>query len=648
MKRNKKKIALLLLLFIFLGLVFPLKSALALDVVDTLSSALKLSLFASFFPVAGPVAALLSPSFITDPMVGFVAEGMARAIASWATMISGTILNLSYSLLGWVTGDGFINISMTGTDNVFVTTGWASMRNLANIILVLGVVVIGLGMILGIEEYKAKKTLPVLIAIAILINFTPVICGFFIDFSNILMKYFLTGGLNNGMTIAVEEGFSRMSTNNPAAALGISSVYFIFSLVASITLTLYAFLFAARYLFIWILVIFSPIAFASKVFPQSNKIKHFFPDFFYWDKWWDEFIRWCVIGIYAGFFIFLANQLMSGMVSSPPSGSLSIFGSLFGYFLPIVVLLIGYKSIKGTLEQEVPGAKEVMGLAQKAGMAAITGGAGLATGLAAGGAAGLYTGATAQTGKGLIAEAVGGAKGAARGAFTAGGREAGRKAIIKGAERIPFVGPKPGAYEANLRKETASEEDRLGKLNNEDLNYLAQDKTVLTREGNIRRAAALNILAKRGSLNTDNSQYLEQAQSFGLNVSEVLRHRPDMAARFNKDDKYAIEKSVSRQSPGDFAKNVQVEALQDMDVAASMDIKKIREIGAKGSSAQIKSLVNLANNSAAVTKKETDLMSEVLDAAAKGNKEAQDAAQERLDRFRTAFSEIKRNVNFKR
>jgi hypothetical protein len=260
----------------------------------------------------------------------------------------------------------------------------------------------------------------------------------------------------------------------------------------------------------------------------------------------------------------------------------------------------------------------------------------------------LYTGATAQTGKGLIAEAVGGAKGAARGAFTAGGREAGRKAIIKGAERIPFVGPKPGAYEANLRKETASEEDRLGKLNNEDLNYLAQDKTVLTREGNIRRAAALNILAKRGSLNTDNSQYLEQAQSFGLNVSEVLRHRPDMAARFNKDDKYAIEKSVSRQSPGDFAKNVQVEALQDMDVAASMDIKKIREIGAKGSSAQIKSLVNLANNSAAVTKKETDLMSEVLDAAAKGNKEAQDAAQERLDRFRTAFSEIKRNVNFKR
>jgi hypothetical protein len=572
MDKNKKGIAITLLFFIFLGLFSPLAIASAedIDAVGLGFSALRFSMFANFFPALGAALGMLD---IAGALGKPVANGIIGAAAGWVAGVATLFLNLSRDLLNWVISDGFINVSMTGSDNVFVTYGWNMIRNLANIILVLGVVVIGLGMILGIEEYKAKKTLPTLIAIAILINFTPVICGFIIDFCNILMHYFLTGGISSGIASAVEEGISRIPTDNAMNALGIASVYFVFSIVASITLALYAFLFAARFLFIWVLVMFSPIAFVSRIFPKSSWIEHFFPSFFYWGKWWDQFIRWCVMGIYGGFFVFLANQLMTGQVSSAPSGGLSVFGSLFGYVLPIIVLLIGLKSVKSTLEQEVPGAKEALGLAKTAGMAAITGGAGLAAGLAAGGATGLYAGATAQTGRGLIAEAIGGAKGAARGALTSGGRAKGVRDVKRLIERVPLanrlVGG-PGAADAEFEAKKNAQKKRIAAIPN-------------TPEGN-RQAAALaenwelteedfsNRMALVESLGERNipirkellPKYLKEYQNYGGKIEDVIKGNPKFSKYFTNDqgNNMTIQEGLDKILPKDLSRNIQMSAIQ--------------------------------------------------------------------------------------
>jgi hypothetical protein len=577
MKGKKKKIAIVLLFLIFLGVISPLQSVLSQEdqVGQAVGQALMFILFPGFFPALGAMQQL------SETLCGLnLADCIIRAIASWAGTIATTFLNLSHALLNWVISSKFIGVSMTGPDNPFVSDGWTMMRNLANIILVLGLVVIGLGIILGLEEYQAKKTLPVLIAIAILINFTPVICGFVIDFSNVLMSYFLTGGLSAGLPNVVAEGISRIPANNAINALGIASVYLVFGIVGAITFTLYAFLFAARYLFLWIFIMFSPIAFVSRVFPQSKYIKHFFPEFFYWDTWWEKFLQWCVIGIYGGLFIFLANQLMGGMVTSPPSGALSPFGILFGYLLPILLLLIGLFSAWEAWQKglnAIPGMKQVVDLGTKAAMVAVTAGAGLAAGAVAGGVAGGLAGETAAMQKALTAgrgplraagETLwGGMKGAARGAATSGGREEGMRWARRGVEKIPLVGRAiggPGVADAEFEEQRKNTRKELEKFpdNNEGNNMLERRVNMwpVTKQDYLNRLEGLALLSERQGNAAEKTigKHAAQYQASGADINNILAAAPSLAKYFknDQDNPMTVQEAVNRIEPEVLAKKI--------------------------------------------------------------------------------------------
>ncbi|GAF67718.1 unnamed protein product, partial [marine sediment metagenome] len=104
-------------------------------------------------------------------------------------LISNLIFGIAGLLLGWVISPSFIGVKFT--DNPFVNVGWTLTRDLANMGFILILVAIGLGTALRIGEYTAKKTLPLLIIIALLINFTPVVCGLIIDATNIAMNFFI-------------------------------------------------------------------------------------------------------------------------------------------------------------------------------------------------------------------------------------------------------------------------------------------------------------------------------------------------------------------------------------------------------------------------------------------------------------------------
>ena len=656
MIRKNKKTVIVLLLIVFLLIISPLQSASGQEEqTDIIGSAV------SFFGSA-VMLSLCPPCFTFQQIFGNLGlaqpifDGVIRVVTAWAGAVSSIFLNASQSLLNWVISDSFMGMSMTGPDNPFVSYGWGIVRNLANIFLLLGLIIIGLGIILGLEEYQAKKTLPRLITIAILINFTPVICGFVIDFSNILMHYFLTGGLSSGLTNTVQEGLSRAASLNkdPIPLLAVVSVYFIFSVVGSLTYLLYALLFAGRYMFLWILIIFSPIAFVSHVFPQSSYVKHFFPEFFFWDTWWDKFLQWCVIGIYGGFFVFLANQLMGAIatnkLTSEPTGAVASFGNLFGYFLPILLLLIGFFSAKEAGKkgmEAIPGMKQViepiMGLGKMAAMAAITGGVGLAAGAAAGATVGASKGLQAGTGAG--GKLMGGLKGLAEGAVRGEGREEGVKWYKKQAEKVPFIGPKPGTYEAELRGKTSEEEKRLGKLPEKDLNYLASERTVLTREGRIRRAAALNVLSSRGKLTAENTKYAKESEAFGFDTGEALKRAPNLYSNLGKNKEDA-DKSIHKQAPADFAKNIQASAINE-DVLAEMSLEQLRILGNKGSTDKVNKIKELKMptpaNIALFAKKWTELHA----AKSKATTPEEIAeADRKIDNFNKILLEMKSNPNF--
>ncbi|GAG19127.1 unnamed protein product, partial [marine sediment metagenome] len=110
--------------------------------------------------------------------------------------ISNLAVGLSSAVLDWVSSEWFINWNYTGlpmTDdseieqNPIVQVGWTLTRDLINMFFVIVLAFIGLATALRIEQYKYEKLLPIFIGIALIINFSPVICGLFIDASNIIM-----------------------------------------------------------------------------------------------------------------------------------------------------------------------------------------------------------------------------------------------------------------------------------------------------------------------------------------------------------------------------------------------------------------------------------------------------------------------------
>lgn len=331
-----KKITILItLFFVTLGLILPLSSAQA------------------------------GLEWLPNAIVNFLVSVVFQVLIA----ISGLFLNLACWILGWVTGPSFISAGFTA--NPFVTPAWALVRDLANMGFVIALVAIGLGTALRIGEYRAKKTLPLLIFIALLINFTPVICGVIIDASNIAMNFFLEGGIGfEGIktTFLTQSSilWGGIKETNFFEKLGTGIAMLAYNIIAGFIFLLFAVLFAARYVALWILVILSPLAFFSYVLPATRK---------FWKTWWNQFIQWTLIGVTAGFWLYLAEQIMMVRLtgSTPPSEEFGGLSAIFAYTIPIIFLgmgLVASLSITATgTEAIIGGAKKVEGWAKQKGKA---------------------------------------------------------------------------------------------------------------------------------------------------------------------------------------------------------------------------------------------------------------------------------------
>ena len=106
-----------------------------------------------------------------------------------------------------------------------------------------------------------------------------------------------------------------------------------------------------RIMALWILVILSPLAFISYVFPASKK---------FYEMWKNNFIQWCIIGAPAGLFYFIAAKMIekgSGIPNPPAFNRSAIFAGQFGtasqsffqsltgmfsLFIPGIFLIIGF------------------------------------------------------------------------------------------------------------------------------------------------------------------------------------------------------------------------------------------------------------------------------------------------------------------
>jgi len=373
---NKKWLFLAFLLFIIFGLFFTFQPALAQ--IGGLSCGyfdLECKLANYFFSIIIKIVVLV--------------------VFAIPLMTSAFVVGIVALILGWIISPDFISISFTNTTlntpgyNAFVDTGLKITKGFANMGFILFLVVIALATILRIEEYKAKKTLPTLILIALLINFGPVLCGVVIDFTNIVMNFFLGGitgisGFANLVMNAANSIWNSLWNSgldlwaNIAAAMQVI-IGIAFNWFAAFIFILFCALFIMRYIMLWILVILSPIAFVSYILPMTRRGQSLLN----WRKWWEQLIAWSIIGIIAGFFLYLGftmivliNNNSSAFVTQPAIGQLGLMNNILPYLIPLVLLWVAYKETKRTSAMF---AGEIISTAEKIGKTAVTAAAMVAT-----------------------------------------------------------------------------------------------------------------------------------------------------------------------------------------------------------------------------------------------------------------------------
>jgi hypothetical protein len=276
---------------------------------------------------------------------------------------------LAGTLLQFVLSPEFLSLPITSPQNKVVYDMWVMVRDFANMGFILVAVAIGLGTALRYGEYQLQKALPRLIAIALLINFTPVIVGFFIDAANIVIRFLVSQSVGDNLAqfgkMAMDVAINTVSVNVSAAEYLAAIVAQIFYyIVATIVYLLYFILYFFRYVALIILFILSPLAFFSFVLPITKR---------FWDMWWNQFIAWLTIGIAGAFFLLLAAQMSGAMwaaniTNDVGKGVFQFFNGFLDVFVKsfasIGILILGFLF---SLQTSAMGAQTIIAVSKRTG-----------------------------------------------------------------------------------------------------------------------------------------------------------------------------------------------------------------------------------------------------------------------------------------
>lgn len=293
-------------------------------------------------------------------------------------------------------------LTVTGGDAAeFVRAGWNLSAGIVNLLLIIAFIVIAFAVILGSEKIQFKKALPMLIVVALLVNFTLLFVGIGIDVSNFLFntvatQFMVADGENGNIffnalkplfDFSLEQagavmyyiGISTVALLVPyanvlvqvgwavGALLSLSSVLqFIFygAIMWSLSaiFLVYFVVFLARIFIIQILAIFAPLAFFCLIFDNTKK---------WWSKWLNALVEWLFVGVIFIFLMYIALAL-APMVWSLAAPFQDMFPDMLNWFtgdiVSYLVLLIYFVVVIGIAKSFVPAAANAI-ISQASGVA---------------------------------------------------------------------------------------------------------------------------------------------------------------------------------------------------------------------------------------------------------------------------------------
>ncbi len=235
--------------------------------------------------------------------VGKALGAIPQAIITFIGSIILALLNALVSLFAWAVFlfagyNNFIN-------NPIVVMGWKAVRDVANLFFIFILLLIAFSTILGSEKLNYKQHLGKLVLMALFINFSKMITGILIDFSQVVLFSFLNAIGTKGpgsllyLSNHVKQGFGALGDVQLGffdATLAVI-VNILFSAITAIVFIVMTAMFAARIIVLWILIILSPMAFLLSTIPQGQQ---------YSGRWWGELGKNLAAGPVLAFFLWLA------------------------------------------------------------------------------------------------------------------------------------------------------------------------------------------------------------------------------------------------------------------------------------------------------------------------------------------------------
>ncbi len=235
----------------------------------------------------------------------------------------GTVVSFAVFFLGVVLGVLLRVLFLVARYNNFINspaivTGWVVLRDLCNIFFIVIFLVMVVSTVLDIDAYSYSHILKKLLIMAVLINFSKVICGVFIDAAQVVMMAFMSsigqlGAKYFTYMLGIDQIMAKASNmrdwdwgfpENWSTILMSYVLALIYMIVTIATVLVLVVVLVQRVVMLWIYVVLSPAAYFLSAFPQGSS---------YSGKWWSEFVKYVTIGPIIAFFLWLAFVSMGNV-----------------------------------------------------------------------------------------------------------------------------------------------------------------------------------------------------------------------------------------------------------------------------------------------------------------------------------------------
>jgi len=273
----------------------------------------------------------------------------------------------------------FLNFNPGPSNPSLVPQLWSFIKNFANLGIILGMIFTAIATILRIEKYNWKKMLPKLLLIALLVNFSLIIAGMFVDISNYIVNVTVTSFnnislsnlvVNCSLCPTVKAFYGLGGEWDLARATGLGIILSALFFYQFIGLVFYVFI---RILTIVICLITSPLAFLSFAFPGGEKV---------WDFWRKQFQQaivilpvLCIVFVLSLQFINIIVSNLNNNIKPGDEGAFIIVLAYAGFVL-VFAQLVRYVAKFLGVEQVEKGfqiAKKAVNTIAMAGVAAVGG-----------------------------------------------------------------------------------------------------------------------------------------------------------------------------------------------------------------------------------------------------------------------------------